>query len=154
MANDVRLTAERLDSPIGAQLARTLLVELVDRYGAEDEEDGLNAEQLAPPTGVFLVAWIEDVGVGCGGFRRIDDEVAEIKRMFVAHDDRRTGIGRAVLADLEARARELGYARLILETGTMQPEAMRLYETHGYEQIEPYGAYRDSPMSRCYTKVL
>jgi len=154
MANDVRLTADRLDSPVGTQLATTLLAELVDRYGAEDEEDGLHADQLLPPTGIFVIAWNGDLAVGCGGFRRIDPEVAEIKRMFVAHHARRTGIGRAVLTDLEARARDAGYQRLILETGTAQPEAMQLYETHGYEPMEPYGAYRDSPMSRCYTKAL
>jgi GNAT superfamily N-acetyltransferase len=152
MAIDVRVAVDRLDSPVGAALVKALLEELVVRYGAEDELDGLRAEQLAPPHGTFLVAWIDDDAVGCGGVRRIDDATGEIKRMFVAESARRRGVARAVLGELERTARALGYQRLILETGTMQPEAIALYESHGYDPIEPYGAYKDSPMSRCYAK--
>jgi putative acetyltransferase len=151
----VRLVPDRLDSPVGAALVTALLADLVERYNAPDEEDGLNADQLAPPAGIFLVAWNDDDdAIGCGGFRRIDDQVAEIKRMYVVPDARRAGVARAVLLEIEARARALGYSRLILETGTKQPEAMRLYETNDYEPMEPFGAYRDSPLSRCYTKTL
>ena len=124
------------------------------RYKSPDESDGLAADRLAPPSGIFLVAWNDDDAIGCGGFRRIDDEVAEIKRMYVVPHARRAGVARAVLAEIEARARALSYSRLILETGTKQPEAMRLYETHGYEPMKPFGAYRGSPLSRCYTKTL
>ena len=154
MADDVRLTVDRLDSAVGGELATTLLAELMERYGAEDEEDGLNPDQLVGPSGVFLIAWNGDRPIACGGFRRIDDDVAEIKRMFVVPEFRRAGVARTVLADIERRARDAGYARLILETGTKQPEAMQLYEKHGYEPMEPFGPYADSPMSRCYTKVL
>jgi ribosomal protein S18 acetylase RimI-like enzyme len=59
-----------------------------------------------------------------------------------------------VLTELEDRARALGYRRLVLETGVHQPEAMRLYETSGYTPMEPYGFYRNSPLSRCYAKAL
>jgi GNAT superfamily N-acetyltransferase len=154
VSDQVRLAPDRLDSPIGVELATTLLAELLERYGAEDELDGLTADQLAPPHGSFIVAWLEDSAVGCGGLRRIDEQTAEIKRMYVRPTARRKGIALAMLSALEEAARELGYARVVLETGTKQPEAMQMYETHGYDSIEPYGAYRDSPMSRCYTKVL
>ena len=154
MANDVRIAADRLDSPVGSALVGELLTDLRTRYGAEDELDGLTADQLAPPSGIFLVAWDDVDAVGCGGFRRIDHDVAEIKRMYVVPTARRSGVARTVLAEIETRARAGGYARLILETGTMQPEAMRLYETHGYEPMEPFGPYAASPLSRCYTKLL
>jgi GNAT superfamily N-acetyltransferase len=154
MANDVRLEVDRLDSPVGRELVEGVLGEYVERYGFGDEEDGLSAEQLAPPTGVFLVAWIDDRAVGCGGFRRIDDDVAELKRMYTSRDARRRGVARAVLDELEARARELGYRRLILETGPKQPEAIALYESRGYGPGEPFGPYADTGWTRFFAKDL
>ena len=149
-----RLEVGRIDSPEGARLAQAHLDEMERRYGEEDEWDGLAPEQLAAPHGTFLIAWIDDTPVGCGGLRRIDDTTGEVKRMYVADDARRRGIARGVLEEIEATARRIGYSRLILETGTRQPEAIALYESHGYEPIEPYGVYKDSPMSRCFAKDL
>ena len=161
MANDVRvipsnirLTPDRLDSATGVALADALMAELEVRYGGPDEADGLHADQLAPPNGTFLVAWIDDEAVGCGGLRQLESGVGEIKRMYVAPSARRAGVARTVLTELEQTARSLGYKHLKLETGTEQPEAIELYLSTGYEQIEPYGVYKDSPLSRCYAKVL
>lgn len=160
MADDVRvseairLVPDRLDSPAGAALASAHLAEMETRYDSPDEADGLEPDHLAPPHGTFLVAWLGDVAVGCGGLRRIDSSVAEIKRMFVTATARRHGIARTVLEELVEQARALGYERLILETGTKQPEAIALYTSHGFEPIEPYGVYRDSPFSRCFAKDL
>jgi GNAT superfamily N-acetyltransferase len=150
----VELKVERIDEPPGTALAAAHLAEMEVRYGEPDEWDGLGPDQLAAPHGTFLVAWIDDVAIGCGGLRRIDDATGEIKRMFVAADARRRGVARALLAELEATARSLGYTRLILETGVKQPEAIALYQAHGYEPIEPYGVYKDSPLSRCFGKSL
>ena len=154
MANDVRLSVDRLDSPEGARLAAAHLAEMEQRYDAPDEPDGLEPDQLAPPYGTFLIAWLDDVAVGCGGLRRIDTNVGEIKRMYVTPSTRRTGVARAILTELEEEARALGYGHLILETGTKQPEAIALYVSSGYDAIDPYGVYRDSPHSRCFTKRL
>jgi GNAT superfamily N-acetyltransferase len=156
MANDVRvrLIVDRLDSPEGTALAAAHLAEMEHRYGSEDEADGLQPDQLAPPHGTFVIAWLDDTAVGCGGIRRIDATAAEIKRMFVAATFRRRGVARAVLEELERTAKNLGYDRLILETGTLQPEAIALYASHDFEPIEPYGVYRDSPLSRCFAKNL
>jgi GNAT superfamily N-acetyltransferase len=74
--------------------------------------------------------------------------------MYVEPDVRGRDIGVALLAAIEARAVLLGYARLKLETGLMQPEAVSLYETRGWERIEPYGQYKDSPLSVCFGKKL
>jgi len=157
MADDVRvshrLVPDRIDSPVGAALVTQLNADLRDRYGAEDT-DQPSPPDLAPPGGVFLVAWLDDEPVGCGGVRQYEAGVGEIKRMYVHPSARRAGIARAVLTAVETHARELGYTRLILETGTMQPEAIALYESHGYEPIAPYGHYKSSPLSRCYAKRL
>jgi GNAT superfamily N-acetyltransferase len=152
---EIEIVEDRIDSDVGAALVHAQWRELLERYGVPDADpDGLTADHLAPPTGVFLVAWRDAVAVGCGGVRRYDDSTGEIKRMYVVPDARRQGISRVVLAALEARSRALGYIRLVLETGTRQPEAMALYESAGYHSIAPYGFYRNAPQSRCYAKQL
>lgn len=118
------------------------------------DSDVVVAEHLAPPNGIFLVAWLADVAVACGGVRRYDETTGEVKRMYVIPGARRQGLSRVVLTELEARAQAIGYTRLVLETGTRQPEAMALYESAGYESITPYGPRSDASYSRCYAKSL
>lgn len=152
---NVRVEDDRYDSPVAEPLVRALLAELYARYGQPDADpDHLDADQLAPPTGGFVVAWVDADAVGCGALRRVDEQVGEVKRMYVRPSRRGQGVGRAVLAAVEARARTLGYERLILETGTRQPEAIGLYVDAGYAPIGNYGAYRDSPLSRCFARTL
>jgi GNAT superfamily N-acetyltransferase len=152
----LRIADSRLDSEVAAPLARALLAELEDRYGEPDADpDHLTADDLAPPVGAFVVAWLDGTAAGCGGLRRYDDGTGELKRMYVSPASRGRGVGRRVLEALEDRAQHrFGYGRLILETGVLQPEAMALYESAGYARIEPYGFYRTSPLSRCFAKTL
>jgi len=152
---NLRVEDDRLDAAAASPLVAELGAELLDRYGIPDADpDHLSAEHLAPPTGAFVLAWVHDAAVGCGGVRRYGDGVGELKRMYVQPAFRGRGIARSVLAALEARARALGYGRLLLETGVRQPEAIGLYEAAGYVPIEPYGYYRSSPLSRCFAKPL
>jgi putative acetyltransferase len=75
--------------------------------------------------------------------------------MYVAPEVRGKGIGRALLTRLEAEARALGLARLVLETGTRQAEALALYRRAGFTEITAYGEYAASPgTSVCLGKVL
>ncbi len=146
---------DRLDSRIAEPPVRALDAELLERYGLPDADpEGLTADDLASPTGAFVVAWLGERAVACGGVRRHDANVGELKRMYVAPSSRGQGVSCVLLTELEERADALGYGQLILETGVRQPEAIRLYETSGYEPIEPYGFYRTSPLSRCYAKSL
>ena len=160
MASSARLTEpqvrdDRLDSRVAEPLVRALYAELLERYGVPDADpDGLTADDLASPTGAFVLAWLGERAVACGGVRRHEAAVGELKRMYVEPSSRGHGLSRLVLAELEGRAGALGYRQVILETGVRQPEAMRLYETSGYEPIKPYGFYRTSPLSRCYAKYL
>jgi GNAT superfamily N-acetyltransferase len=152
-ATVLELAARRIDDPDAAGLVVALLDDLAERYGGRDAFHP-DPASLAPPDGEFVVARLDGVPVGCGGFRRFGDGVAEIKRMYVVPEARRRGVAAAVLADLEARAGALGYRSIRLETGTNQPEAMALYERAGYRAMVPYGHYRESPMSRCFEKDL
>ena len=155
MSDQVELRDDRLDSPVGARLVHAQWSELLARYGVPDADpDDLQADHLAPPHGVFVIAWVEGVAVSCGGVRQYDATTGEIKRMYTVPEARRRGISRVVLEQLETRARAIGYSRLVLETGVRQPEAIALYESAGYDAIEPYGFYKNAPLSRCYTKIL
>jgi GNAT superfamily N-acetyltransferase len=153
MAQPPRLVEDRIDSTIGGELVMELLTELAERYGGPDPDEPSPAD-LAPPRGAFLVAWFGDDAVGCGGVRGREGGTGEIKRMYTRPMARRLGVGRALLAEIEHRAGGLGYRRLVLETGTKQPEAIELYRSFGYELIESYGQYKDHPESRCYRKDL
>ena len=123
-------------------------------YGGGDETP-VDPVEFAPPGGVFLVAYRGEEAVGCGGFRRAHGEGrAELKRMLVVEAVRRSGIGRAVLAELERRARDLGYRELVLETGARQPEALALYASAGYQPTAPFGIYAGEPNARYFAKRL
>ena len=114
----------------------------------------LDVESLCSAEVTFFLARCDGRVAGCGAVRRLDASSAEVKRMYVQPRFRGRGIGLAVLQALEARARELGVRRLLLETGTGQPEALALYERHGYRRREPYGEYRDESSSVFMEKLL
>lgn len=147
------LEAVAYDGADATQLMGEVQAEYVIRYGGPDDGP-IDATQFAPPDGAFLLARVDDAVIGCGGLRRLDDTTAEIKRMFVRAPHRRRGHGRRLLLALEQHARLTGYDRVVLETGTAQPEAMALYAQEGYHPITPYGFYRCSPESRCFAKHL
>jgi GNAT superfamily N-acetyltransferase len=139
------------DSVVRA-LEERVQAEYVVIYGGPDATK-MSPDGFEQPAGVFLVGWEGDVPVACGGFRAHGHD-AEIKRMYVPPEHRAKGYARAILRALEDTARSAGYPRLILETGTEQPAAISLYEASGYERIEPFGFYKDSPLNRCFAKTL
>ncbi|WP_406861428.1 GNAT family N-acetyltransferase [Streptomyces sp. HUAS MG47] len=152
----------RYDHPDAVKLDQAVQAEYAERYGDEGDATPMDAEHFVPPHGVYLVAYDEQGRpVASGGWRRQDtnpegfaDGDAEIKRMYVVQEARGLGLARRVLAALEDDARAAGRTRMVLETGTMQPEAMALYESSGYQPCAKFGHYRNSPLSRCYAKPL
>jgi GNAT superfamily N-acetyltransferase len=140
------------DDPAGEALRTDQQAEISARYGVPDSEPG--PKPTAADITVFLVAFDDDVPVGCGGLRTLDERHGELKRMYVVPARRGTGVSKAVLAALEAEARALGWERIVLETGTEQPDAMRFYEREGYHAIPLFGYYIGSELSRCYEKRL
>jgi GNAT superfamily N-acetyltransferase len=149
----IRVVEGRIDVEPGLSLVTALLDELRSRYDAEDD-DAPSADDLAPPVGTFFVALRGDVPVGCGGLKHFDDGVGEVKRMYVVPEERRGGVARLVLSHVEAEARRRGYRELRLETGVLQPEAIALYASAGYELIPCWGVYEHAPWSRCMAKPL
>lgn len=142
-------------SPPARALIEALNAELSSLYpepGANHFR--LDPDEVADGQGAFLIASSGGQPVGCGAVRRIEARTGEIKRMYVSPDARGRGIGRAVLAALEAEARTLGIARLVLETGLRQGEALALYERAGFSRIPAFGEYASSPLSVCMAKDL
>ncbi len=156
--SDIRITQEDPTSVSATGLIRDLSAELAGRYPNSHGGDGAGAFKPADvqiPRAAFVVAWLNDEAVGCGALRPMDeDDTVEVKRMFVRPTARRQGISRVILTALENLAREFGFQKVRLETGTRNPEALALYGASGYEPIPCYGIYVNEPLSRCFEKML
>jgi GNAT superfamily N-acetyltransferase len=129
--------------PPASDLLEAMITELVPHYGRIDRPGMPEAgpEQFAPPGGAFLVGYDDEGRPVCGGgLKRLEEDVVEIKRMYVVPEARGKGLARALLAALEDAARDLGYTRARLDTGPMQPEAEHVYRTAGYAEIENFNA--------------
>ena len=136
--------------PLLAGLAR----EYDARYGESAEMTRARDVEFDPPSGLFIVLLDGQVTAAGGGFRRYDAMTCEVKRMWTHPGYRRRGLAAQVLTALEGAARQVGYTRLILETGPRQPEAEALYAGRGYQRIASYGHYPEArafslDLSRC-----
>jgi GNAT superfamily N-acetyltransferase len=155
-----RVERVSITHPDAALLVEEVQEEYVRRYGGRDETP-IDPAYFEKPMGAFFVGYLDGVPVATGAWRRRTDVVvagttrtAEVKRMYVAPDARRTGLARAMLAHLEQTARAGGAEVMVLETGLRQPEAITLYESAGYLPVPGFGFYRDSPVSRCFARPL
>ncbi|MBP6335334.1 MAG: GNAT family N-acetyltransferase [Bacteroidia bacterium] len=101
-----------------------------------------------------IVAYQNDVAVGCGAIKEYSKGIAEVKRMYVPKEKRGQGIASLILNNLEQWAKELNFNKCILETGIKQPEAIRLYLKNGYTKIPNFGQYENVENSECFEKVL
>jgi GNAT superfamily N-acetyltransferase len=151
--SDVDWEVVAYDDPRLRVLVAEVQAEYVARYGGPDKTP-IDAEAFVPPTGTFLLGLVQGEPIACGAYRRHEEGVAEIKRMYVREGWRRRGIARELLAELEGRAAQAGYVRAVLETGLAQPEALALYPSAGWTPIAGYGHYKWSPRNRCFAKDL
>lgn len=149
----VEIRAAAYDDEVAADLIEQVQQEYVVRYGGRDDAP-VDPAEFRPPRGVFLVAVLDGVPVGCGGWRGLGDGRVEIKRMYTAPAARGRGVARAVLAELERTAAAAGHARVLLETGLGQPEAMTLYGSAGYDPIDGFGHHAGRPLSRAFGKDI
>ncbi len=101
-----------------------------------------------------IVAYNNELPVGCGAFKLFEEKVVEIKRMYVQAQHRGKGIAAQILHALEQWAKQEGFTACVLETGLNQPEAIRLYEKTGYKRIPNYGQYFGVDISICMRKEL
>lgn len=152
MNQKVVIERVKLDDPRLVELIKLLDRELAERDG--DEHSFYAAFNVLPEDARALIATVDGEPVGCGAFRGIGEKEAEVKRMFVLPSVRGKRIGVEILKTLEAWAKESGFSACVLETGKKQPEAIRLYERHGYERIPNYGQYAEVENSVCMKKDI
>jgi putative acetyltransferase len=115
----------------------------------------MTVEQMAQPdTTLFVARDADGATLGMGALRRHADGVGEVKRMFVKPEARGKGVGRAILVCIEKIARDEGFNRLVLETGSNFDAARRIYERGGFQTCEPVLDYPPSAWTAFYAKEL
>ena len=155
-AEEIELRRESLSSAGAMELIPLLNAEMLKLYPevGTPTHFRLDADEVADGRGAFLVAYSVKDSLGCGAIRRLDVDTAEIKRMYVKPSVRRMGLARRLLRALEEEARVLRVREIVLETGTLQPEAIALYSSSGYSKIKAFGEYAEHPMSVFMGKSL
>jgi GNAT superfamily N-acetyltransferase len=141
----VRVAVVDPESPAAAHCLGEYYAEVGRRF--EDGWDpaisiAATPEQLRLPAGLFLVATLQGEPVGCGALKLHGRNPAELKRMWVAPSARGLGVGRRLLAELEALAAKHGVRAVRLETNRALTEAIALYRSSGYREV---AAFNDEP---------
>jgi DNA-binding MarR family transcriptional regulator/GNAT superfamily N-acetyltransferase len=140
-AGEVELRFEAADSAAAQSCLAQYFAELARRFEIGFDPARSNSASVAemtPPAGFFIVAWLGGEPVGCGALKVADGLTGEIKRMWTSPSARGLGIARKVLRRLEVKARDIGLARLHLETNRTLSEALALYRREGYEEVAPF----------------
>jgi GNAT superfamily N-acetyltransferase/DNA-binding MarR family transcriptional regulator len=141
------------DSPEVSTCWRAYFAELVaavpearpDMFALPDP----GADSYRPPRGRCLVAWSDDLPVGCVALRPLDGDTAEVKRLWVHASARGQGLARRLMSAIEDEARAMGCTMLKLDTNSALAEAITLYRRTGWTDIPPYtGAPADTWMGK------
>jgi len=144
-AASLKVAAESPDSADARLCLNAYFRELAARFenGFDaDADDSARVADMSPPSGLFVIARLDGAAVGCGGFKRVDTAIAEIKRVWTAPSARGLGVARRMLRALEAAAREAGVNTLRLDTNRALTEAHALYRSEGYHEI---ARFNDNP---------
>ena len=110
-----------------------------------------DAERYRQPQGAFMVAWSDDLPVGCVSLRTLAPDVAEVKRLWVDPVARGQGLARRLMREVESRARDMGFRHLKLDSHTELAAAISLYRSDGWTETAPY---TDPPANIWMTKQL
>jgi GNAT superfamily N-acetyltransferase len=140
----VEIVVASFDDPILTGLRVEQDAESAARFGAAGGSP-------AADTGiVFVVARQSRALIGCAGMRRLGNDAAEVRRLYVRPEYRGVGVARLLLAGVEDLARRRGFA--VTRLGVADPAETELYESNGYMRIAPYGTH--PARSFCFEKSL
>ena len=137
---EIQVREERFDTPVSTALVADYVSEIRSMYPkwSPNVPPRMTGQDVEPPTGRWLLAYRHGRAVGCAGLKRIDEQTAEIKRIYVVPGARGTGVSRALLEHLERAARDAGYQAVRLDTGAKQPASVALFSSSGYQPIADY----------------
>jgi putative acetyltransferase len=148
----------RIDDLRGPEIAALLQEHLRDMYRVSPPESvhALDLDSLRKPDITFWTIWDADILAGCGAIKELDPQHAEIKSMRTASSHRRKGVAKQLLQHLLDEAKQRGYTRVSLETGSMDffMPARALYASFGFKNCPPFSDYIEDPNSVFMTKEL
>lgn len=148
----------RVDDLTGPEVSALLEQHISDMRAASPPESkhALDLDGLRRPEITFWSAWDGDSLAGCAALKELDASHAEIKSMRTAHEYRNRGVASLLLMHVINEAKERGYRRLSLETGSMPffEPARRLYLKFGFVYCGPFSDYKEDPNSMFMTKEL
>ncbi|MFF1820566.1 GNAT family N-acetyltransferase [Kribbella sp. NPDC058245] len=152
----IRLDARRYDHDDVQTLVQSLYAEQFGLYGFADSPDTQVVSDYVEPQGLFLVGYTPSgEPVGCGGCRTYDRDkgLVEVRKMYILPDHRGQGLGWMILDHLEQHAAAHGARGTLLETGSLNRAAVRLYSGAGYRPVPSYVSGR-SELNRAFVKSL
>ncbi|MDR9855539.1 GNAT family N-acetyltransferase [Paenibacillus sp. VCA1] len=151
----MEIIVDDLTGPEIAGLIREHLQGMAEKSPPESVH-ALNLDRLRQPDVTFWSAWEQGELLGCGALKELDSGHGEIKSMRTASAHLRKGVARSILAHIIEEARNRGYRRLSLETGSMESfqPARRLYQAFGFKECGPFADYILDPYSTFMTKEL
>lgn len=148
----------KLDDLMSPQIAELLADHLreMNEHSPPDSVHALDLENLRRPEITFWTIWDGEELVGCGALKELDEKHAEIKSMRTDPKYRGRGAGKLMLRHILDQAKQRGYQRLSLETGSMAAfePARRLYAAHGFTPCGPFADYTLDPHSVFMTLEL
>lgn len=153
--HDATIRLADFDDPRLHALLRHHL-ETIAPTAPKESRHALDLSGLMHPSVTLWCLWQGESLAGIGGLKELSPEHGEVKSMRTAPDHLQRGVGRRLLAHIEATASERGYRRLSLETGSMAffDPAVAMYRSAGFIDGEPFADYRSDPNSRFLTKLL
>ncbi len=151
----IQIIEDDLRGPEIAELLKAHLDAMHD-HSPPESVHALDLDALRAPDISFWTAWVHNELAGCGAMKELDPGHGEVKSMRTAVEHLRKGVAASILEHMINVARERGYQRLSLETGSSAPfiAAHRLYERFGFTPCGPYGEYTDVTFSRYFTLNL
>lgn len=148
----------RVDDLSDPRIAALLQEHLDDMYRTSPPESvhALDLSGLKKPEITFWSVWNGSELVGCGALKHLDAEHAELKSMRTPNAYRRRGLGKIILEHILKEAKQRGYRRMSLETGSMEffEPARRLYASYGFVPCTPFADYWNDPNSFFMTRTL
>ena len=122
--------------------------------GGKENRTGFIPFNASAEIPYVLLAYADGRPVGCTGLKRYSDTDAEVKRLWVEPEYRRQHIASALMNQIEEKARDLNFRRVVLQTRPIMPDAVALYEKRGYALIPNYPPYDKLAGAVCYAKNL